>query len=436
MERKHIAVAGWDESNFRRLQRLESSHPYRFHKLLKLQQIRAQQPQPLSDLLQQAERELQAEHAPVDAIVGYWDFPITDLVVLLCQRRGLPSASLEAMVKCEHKFWSRWEQQQVIPERIPDYCSVDPFDDAAIAAIPLEFPYWLKPVKSFASYLGFRINDQNSLHQAVEKLRSDIHLLGQPFNDVLKQVELPAEIRSVGGMHCIAEQIISGCQCTLEGYVWRGEVHVYGVVDSIRVPGGSSFSRYQYPSQLPAEVTDRMVDAATRVMNHIGYDTAPFNVEFFYERQHDKLWLLEINPRLSQSHCALFEMVDGASHHEVMVQLALGQRPAPPWRQGNFACAAKFFVRRSGDAWVERVPTAEEIRQIEQQVPGTSVELRVDAGMRLSDLRHQDSYTYELAHVFVGAENENELLHKYEACTRCLEFRFSDCFTPCSGPTS
>lgn len=431
MEKKNVVVVGWDESNFRRLQILERSHPYRFHKLLKLTQIRAAQPLSLENLLQQAEDELQQLTGPagklagsVDAFVGYWDFPVTDLVVLLCQQRGLPSASLEALLKCEHKLWSRHEQQKVVPDLLPAYCAVDPFDEASVAAIPLEYPYWLKPVKSFASYLGFRIENRQDLTQAVEKIRSSIHFLGRTFDDVLQRVELPEEIDAVGGMHCIAESIISGHQCTLEGYVWHGEVHVYGVVDSIRISGGSSFSRYQYPSQLPPEVQQRMIEATARVLTHIGYDTAAFNVEFFYDSQHNKLWLLEINPRISQSHSTLFEKVDGASHHQVMVQLALGQQPTPPWREGEYRCAAKFFVRHRGDAYVEHVPSASEIEEIERQVPGATIELRIGADMWLSDLRHQDSYTYELAHVFIGAADEQELLEKYQTCTRNLEFRF------------
>ena len=41
------------------------------------------------------------------------------------------------------------------------------------------------------------------------------------------------------------------------------------------------------------------------------------------------------------------------------------------------------------------------------------VQLNVCEGMRLSDLNYQDSYSYEIASVFVGGDSEQELLQKY-----------------------
>ena len=50
----------------------------------------------------------------------------------------------------------------------------------------------------------------------------------------------------------MAEQVIGGRQCTVEGYVHDGEVVPYGTVDSIRYPQVLSFFYYLYPSTLPA----------------------------------------------------------------------------------------------------------------------------------------------------------------------------------------
>jgi hypothetical protein len=43
----------------------------------------------------------------------------------------------------------------------------------------------------------------------------------------------------------------------------------------------------------------------------------------------DTIWLLEINTRISKSHCPLFRRVDGASHHQVMLDLALSSSYFP-----------------------------------------------------------------------------------------------------------
>jgi hypothetical protein len=231
---------------------------------------------------------------------------------------------------------------------------------------------------------------------------------------------------AVDGYHCIAETLISaGHQCTQEGFAFAGEVQVYGTVDSLRCgPAQSSFSRYQYPSSLPQPVQDRMSEISRRIVRHVGYDTAPFNIEYFWEPRGDQIWLLEINTRISKSHAPLFHMVDGLYHHQIMVDLGLGQRPR--WRHGQGDCpiAAKFMVRHYADARVTRVPTPAEVAAVEAAVPWAQIQVAVREGMRLSELPDQDSYSFEVATVFIGAHGQAELEAKFHACMHGLPLRF------------
>lgn len=97
--------------------------------------------------------------------------------------------------------------------------------------------------------------------------------------------------------------------------------------------------------KLANRVRTRMAAITKRVMKHIGYDNAAFNIEYFWDEPHNRIWLLEINTRISQSHSDLFEKVDGVSNHQITVDLALGQRPQMPRGEGLFPRAAKFFHR-------------------------------------------------------------------------------------------
>jgi hypothetical protein len=47
-------------------------------------------------------------------------------------------------------------------------------------------------------------------------------------------------------------------------------------------------------------------------------------------------------------------------------------------------------------------------------------------GDRLSELTNQDSYSYELANIYVGAQDEAELIEKYQRCIRALPFEIDD----------
>ena len=423
--KKNIFVVGYDDFNRTKLEPLAEPYGYTFHTLLHAEEAEAQAHLPFDDLFALAKERLDAFKGPIDAIIGFWDFPTMALVAALCEEYGLTGPPLQSVVNCEHKYWSRLSQRDVIPANVPGFCAVNPFDENALSHLTIDFPFWLKPVKSFSSYLGFHVRDEAEFHAALAQIREGIERISVPFNQLLRHVKLPPEVQGIDGNWCIAEEIIGGRQCTLEGYVYRGKVEVYGVVDSIRFPRMSSFQRYQYPSRLPRAVQRRMMELSKRVLKAVGFDDSAFNIEFFYEPKRNKVWLLEINTRMSQSHGDLFEKVDGTPHHRLAVELALGNRPEWQHGAGPFGCAAKLYMRRFRDGRVKRAPTAEEIAAVQERFPGTLVELTVREGMRLSDQSSQDSYSYELANIFMGARNQPELLANYREVRRGLPFRFT-----------
>ena len=77
-----------------------------------------------------------------------------------------------------------------------------------------------------------------------------------------------------------------------------------------------------------------------------------------------------------------------------------------------------------------RVPSAEEIDRVQREVPGCAVELVVKPGDRLSELANQDSYSYEIAHVYLGADDEDELHRNYERAVAGLPFEFDEPSAP------
>jgi biotin carboxylase len=329
------------------------------------------------------------------------------------------------VVKCEHKYWSRLEQRQVIDE-VPRFGLLDLDDEDPGLPEGLRYPVWVKPVKSASSSLAFRVENHKQLQDAAAEIREGIGRIGDPFEYVLDQLDLPTEIADAGGSACLVEEAATGAQVTVEGYSYRGDVRVYGIVDSVTCPGSSSFLRYQYPSTVPAAVADRLAELSRRVIGRIGLDGTTFDIEYFWDAERDAITLLEVNPRHSQSHAELFEQVDGITHHDVMLQLALGREPRPPHRKGPYAMAAKWFLRRDEDGVAVRVPTAEEIERVEHDVPGCTVTVSVQVGDRLSELHDQDSYSYAIANVFVGADSEDELREKYERAVAGLPFEFEE----------
>ena len=423
---KQVYVLGMNEFNRAKLESLPGAEHYRFHGVLTPEEILYADNFPIESMLSRAEKQLQEADPAPDAIVGYMDFPVSTILPILTGRLGLPGLDLRAMLKCEHKYWSRLEQQVVVPDFIPRFQLVDPFLDSPETQLELEYPFWLKPVKSAGSYLGFRIDDEAAFHRAVAEIREHINRIAEPFDRILEYIELPDNIAAVGGHYCLAEALLTGDMCTLEGYVHQGEVHVHGVVDSVREANSSSFARYQYPSQMPQAVTERMEEVARRTLQRIGFDGSAFNIEFFWDRTTDTVSLLEINTRIAQHHSDLFDKVHGVSNHQVAVELALGHDPRFPAAKGRFKCAAAFWLRRHEDAWVADVPSGQTLAAIAEEYPGTYVELDVHPGMWLSELHDQDSYSYVLALIYVGADNHEQLMANYNAIAERLSFDLRD----------
>lgn len=423
----HIFVLALDDFNLELLRGIRDAEQFRFHPLLDYADLVRAPHYPMADLLARAERQLREFPERITGLICHWDFPSSTMAPVLRRRFGLIGPSLESVLRSEHKYWSRLVQRQVVPELVPGFCLVDPYADTSLAALAIAPPFWLKPVRAHSSHLGFRIATEADYQHALHDIRQQLPRYAEPFNVILSCADLPAEIAAADGYHCIAEEFLEAdALCTLEGYVFQGRSRIYGIVDTVRDPHAGTMQRYQYPSNLPKAVQARMCTAAATVMEHIEYDNGPFNMEFFYQSERDQLMLLEINARISKSHCLLFAMVEGASHHEVAVCLAVGREPQFPRGEGPFAYAAKFMLRHFEDAQVNAVPDREQIRRLQQELSGMAINIHVRTGDRLSQLRDQDSYSYEYAELFLGGTSPAELEEKWQLCRTQLSFDFSE----------
>ena len=418
--KKKIFVVGLDDFNLAKLQRLPEAEECDFYPAVKLAEMRDVEELSVSHLLAKADERIK-EAGGIDAVVSYFDFPGTVLVAIIAAKYDLPGSPLEGVLKCEHKFWSRLEQQKVIPRNIPQFKAFDPFDEEAYEKIDFITPYWIKPIKSYRSFLAYLVNSPMQFREYMEQVRQHIEFISEPFNYIFKKYGMPKEITDMEET-MIAETPINGHQCTVEGYAFDEDVIVYGIVDSVREEDRSSFSRYEYPSNLPQEIQFRMADLSRRAISQIGLMNSAFNIEFFYDATANQVYLLEINPRISQAHTDIFEKVHGISHHHIMLNLALNRRPKALDYNGKFRKGAHFMLRTFEPGVVREIPSGEEIEALKKKYPDLAIKLNVKVGMNLDEMRGQDSYSYELANIFLGGKNQEELLEKYNDVVENLTF--------------
>ncbi len=422
-KKKNIFVVGLDDFNLEKLRKLHEARECEFLPAAKFDEIRGVESFDIPKLLDVADERIE-KAGGIDAIVSYFDFPGTILVPIIAKKYNLPGPSIESVLKCEHKYWSRHEQKKVIPDNIPRFKPFDPFDDNAYKKITFNPPFWIKPVKSYHSYLAYKIRDADQFNEAMEEVRENIDYMEKPFFHIIDKYSDPDEFSGMKEK-MYAETPIGGHQCTLEGYVFDDEIVVYGIIDSITEEGKSSFARYEYPSSLPQEVQFRMADIARKVIGQVGLKASAFNIEFFYDSEANEIYLLEINPRISQSHGDIFEKVHGLSNHHIMLNLALNQRPEPLENEGEFAVAAHFMLRSYHPGLARNVPGKEKIDALKKKYPEMVIQISVEEGTDLDDLPdyHIDSYSYVLANINLGGEDREDLLDKYNDVVRELAIK-------------
>lgn len=419
-DKKQVFVVGLDEFNLKKLQRLPEAQECDFLPAIDIKEMRGVEKLNMQSIIGKAFQRID-EHGKIDAIVSYYDFPGTTLVPIIAERYHLPAPTLESVMKCEHKFWSRLEQNKVIAHSVPQFKAFDPFDEKAYQAIEMIPPFWIKPIKSYRSYLAYKINSEYQFNDLMKEVQENINFMSEPFNYILQNYHLPHEFTQMKET-MIAETPITGHQCTIEGYVYNGEVVVYGIVDSVREEDRTSFTRYEYPSSLPQEIQFRMADLARRAITQVGLNNSPFNIEFFYNSTVNQNFLLEINPRISQAHTDIFEKIHGISHHSIMLNLALGRRPKALEYKGKHRIASNFMLRTYEPGIVQDVPSESEIEHLKHKYPELEMKVHVQKGMHLSELYGQDSYSFELANIYLGARNQEELLENYHDCLNNLTF--------------
>ena len=423
---KNIFVMGYDESHGADLLKIPDYEKFCLQPLLRSEEVVYQEKYNIESKLEKGRNILRNFEGAIDGIVCHWDFPATSIAAILCREFGLYSPSLEAILKCSHKYWSRLEQQNIVPDNTPPFCAVDPFDDDALSKVTLDYPFWIKPVKGYSSLLGFRINNAVDFKRAINRVRNKIQRIGNAFNAILRHLTLPPEVQAVNGNWLIAEALIKGREIAPEGYMQHGNFHTHGVIDMVRDVNHKSFLRYEYPSRAPKSIQQRAISIAEKFLKHIAFDNGCFNMEFFWDEESDDLWIIEINPRISQSHSYQFEMVDGMSNHEIAIHVAIRDEPSFKHGQGPYKHAAKFLLRHytQEDKRATKVPGPKDLRALKHKQPDTEVTINVKEGEALSSLMDQDPYSYVLAEILIAGETVSDMLENYHQAVASLPFSF------------
>jgi hypothetical protein len=210
----------------------------------------------------------------------------------------------------------------------------------------------------------------------------------------------------------MVEELLTGEEVTLEGFVSAGRVTTIGVTDSVKYPGTLSFERFEYPSRLSEECQGELSDVAERVLPALGFDGGFFNVEFFVPEA-GPAQIIEVNGRIASQFAPLVQGLHGRSTYDALFDLACGDEPR--WNTGlPDGFAVSYAMRVFEDAFVEGVPDPEE-----------GVEVLVRPGLALSEQGQNDPQSYRLAILYGFGETREEAVDRCRERAQRLNFRLA-----------
>jgi biotin carboxylase len=334
------------------------------------------------------------------------DYPGALGAAALAAELGLPGAPLAAVFASAHKYTARQVAARVVPECTPAFALVDP---EARSTWPRAYPVFVKPVRGSFSLFARRVENEAELARlfASPALAEYRAYALEPFRRFARHAGFapPAEL-------FLAEEVLTGNQVTLEGVVCAGRIEVLGIVDTLKHPQHASFARFEAPSALPDGVQARMIDLARRLVPALGLEHTLFNLELFHDAEHDRIGLIELNPRLCGQFADLYEKLAGRSGYEVALAVATGE-PVPAPRLARFACAASVPLRTFTSTRVRTAPDAARRAAVEARYPGTLVwsECREGEELRVAaDVEDGSSVRYGILNL--GASSQSSLLEK------------------------
>lgn len=349
----------------------------------------------------------------INAVASTDDYPGAFLASMFAERRSLPGVRPYASILCQHKFLSRIAQRMHVPEATPHFVMVPA--DGDLPELPEASLRFVKPIKSFFSVGSHVVATEADILRARRDLPPATFFA--PLDQMVRRY-IP-DAPSTRGM--LIEELLIGSQVTLEGFASENEVVVMGVVDSVMFPGTRCFARFEYPSSLASQVQERMAEIACRFIAGIGYGTGCFNIEMMYDPAQDRIGIIEVNPRMSSQFADLFESVDGTNSYIVFHELARGRRPCWTKGSGMHPAAASCVLRRFEDAYVKRIPCADDIRRAAELCPGTRIEVHAREGYRLSD-ELQDGMSFRYGVVNIAGSSRCDIESRFTRIREELRF--------------
>lgn len=355
----------------------------------------------------------------LDGVVSNHEQFGTLIAAVLAERLGLRGNNPQAIIACQHKLHSRALLQQWLPDTVPSFSHLTyPLNSQEVQ--DFQYPVFVKPIKATYSVLAKQINSFAELKKHLQcNFFEEIFIrqLVKPFQQLMSLY--PST--QVDPFGLIVEDLMQGEQMNIDGYCVDGNVHILGVIDEVMYPQTRSFMRFEYPSKQPTAVQERAFEITKEVLKRLDYRLGFFNIEFIYDKHHDDLKIIEINPRMATQLINLYDRVDGCMAYDILLSLAVGETPESPQTVRQFKTSASFILRHFQKPRSHQAPSKARIDSALLPYPDAKLMLYKQKGYSLAcEMRMLGSYRYAVLNI--GGNSKEDLFARFQHICQSLNF--------------
>ncbi len=349
----------------------------------------------------------------INAVLSTTDLG-TLLATIIAKKHNMIAPDPQIVAQQQYKYLARLTHQHYIPEATPQ------FELLKKPECSLSYPFVIKPVRGSFSRGVTIVQNEIEFKKAYNNAYT--HIITYPWKYIInKYVGI-----SYQNSWVLAEELCTGLQCTIEGFVYKQNVTIFGITDSVMLPNSISFKQFNYPSSLPRQVQETIIAIASKLIKGIGFNNGCFNIECIYNPDSNSVHVIEMNPRLASQFADLYEKVDGFNSYDVLVSIATGQESIQITKgQGHFNVASSCVLRTSHDKIIKQLPSQDTLKKINKIYPDSRIQLVGQEGKKLSDYE-QDGHTFRYGLIHIGGKNLHEIDEKSMDIQKMLGIQLVD----------
>lgn len=356
-----------------------------------------------------------------DGIVGVHDSSAV-YAAIIAQETGRFFVPVNALVLSQNKYLCRRIQEKIIPDCAADFClALDYLRDPSRLATP----FFIKPARSNISFGTHKIDKPEHLEYYIGQESMDIARFNQYYLDALSfnsKYHNALNIATCNSFLC--EELISGTQVTMDGYIYKGEVFFFGITKAVFYPGKNSFSRHEFPYHFSSKLDNSIKTNLGKLIPQLGIDNSFFNVELRADEENETFKVIEVNCRIAFQFAKTIQAVTGFDPLHMLCDIAVGKKPEKESVSSErFEFCYNFELHAFSDAKIVQAPTQIAYDEISLKYPEVSVRNLVHENSNLSDFKHNpESFRY--CFIDVPGNSHEQIMAKCEDVVSMLGYRF------------